>query len=97
MTSRLRVFSLVCVSLCLVSVQLLAQSSATSFVGHTAKAFKQHVKRHASAGLCLTRYLTGSGGDGANAVALADVNGDGKPDLAVANWCAYSELHHCRH
>jgi hypothetical protein len=31
-----------------------------------------------------------SGGNGANAVAIADVNGDGKPDLVVTNWCAYS-------
>jgi FG-GAP-like repeat len=28
-----------------------------------------------------------SGGFGPNAVAMADVNGDGKPDLIVANWC----------
>jgi hypothetical protein len=31
-----------------------------------------------------------TGGNGANAVAIADVNGDGKPDLVVTNWCAYS-------
>jgi hypothetical protein len=31
-----------------------------------------------------------TGGNGANAIAIADVNGDGKPDLVVMNWCAYS-------
>jgi hypothetical protein len=34
-----------------------------------------------------TAVSYGSGGENAYSVAVADVNGDGKPDLLVANWC----------
>jgi hypothetical protein len=32
----------------------------------------------------------GSGGNGGNSIAVADLNGDGRPDLVVADWCGTS-------
>ena len=60
MPSRLRVFSLFAYLLVLFSVQLLAQSSSTSFVGHRTKAFKRTSRCQTACKrrLCLTPYLT---------------------------------------
>ncbi len=43
----------------------------------------------ASSGLNFTAAVTyPSGGNGGNSIAIADLNGDGAPDLVVASWCA---------
>jgi hypothetical protein len=94
MPSRFRVFSSVFLFALLVCAQLLAQSDSISSAQHRARALNRTA--HFSGGLqtpALTfapvvKYL--SDGNGANAVAIADVNNDGKPDLVVTNWCAYS-------
>ena len=39
--------------------------------------------------------LYNSGGDGANSVAVADINGDGKIDVLTANFCAYNNTGNC--
>ncbi len=94
MTSRLRVFSSVCLLAVLVSVQVMAQSPRASIAGHRATASKATVGLSKFTPSSALSFVAGgpylSGADGANAVAIADVNGDGKPDMVVANWCAYS-------
>jgi hypothetical protein len=92
--SRLRVFFSLCIFAVLVSVQLLAQSPRASVAGHRTRASK------ATAGLSNPSPASGlsfaaavpyySGGNGANAAAIADINGDGFPDLVVTNWCTDS-------
>jgi hypothetical protein len=90
MPSRFRVFSSVFLFALLVCAQLLAQSNSTSLAQHKARAlkFSNGLQTPALSFVAGGPYL--SGADGANAVAIADVNGDGKPDMVVANWCAYS-------
>ena len=63
-----------------------------SVAGHRARALKataQLSNDSQSSGLSFaTAVAYDTGGNGANAVAIADVNGDGKPDLVVTNWCS---------
>ena len=64
-----------------------------SFAQHRARAFAETATRRgsSSSGLNFAAAVPyGSGGFGADSVAVADVNGDSKPDLVVANQCADS-------
>jgi FG-GAP-like repeat len=88
MPSRLRVFPSVCLFAVLVSMQLLAQSNSASFARHRTRSLKSTngLQTPALTFAGVTAY--GSDGNGANAVAVADVNGDGQADMVVTNWCS---------
>jgi Bacterial Ig-like domain (group 3)/FG-GAP-like repeat len=45
----------------------------------------------------LPAVVYNSGGDSSQSIAIADVNGDAKPDIVVANLCAKSRLDKCAH
>jgi FG-GAP-like repeat/FG-GAP repeat len=94
MPSRFRMFSSFFLFALLACAQLLAQSNGISSAQQGARALKRNVEFSDGLQTPALSFVAGgpylSGADGANAVAIADVNGDGKPDLVVANWCAYS-------
>ena len=65
------------------------------FAQRGARAFKETATRrgNSSSGLDFANAVAyDSGGYTATSVAVADVNGDGKPDLLVANYCAVTAI-----
>ncbi len=81
----------VCLFAILVSVLVLAQSSPAA-LGSEENRMMAHRRGHLPmSGLNFVKAVTyNSGGWATNSVAVADLNGDSKPDLVVANPCARS-------
>ena len=78
MPSRLRVFFSVCLFAVLFTMQLLAQSSSTSLAQHRARALRRSAEFSGGLQTPALGFAPavpyGSGGNGPNAVAVADVN-----------------------
>jgi hypothetical protein len=82
------------IALLRIAIALLIMATATAMLAQTMRANKRSVKRHIARALpgtsadpllFLPAVAYDSGGEAAESVAVADVNGDGKPDLIVAN------------
>ena len=90
MPSRLRVFSFVCIFAVLFSMQLVAQSNSASSPAQGDRVFKRATQL--SNGLLTPTFGSvtaySSDGNGANAVAVADLSGNGQADMVVTNWCS---------